>query len=79
MCLCGGIGEVAIVATGVYVVKKKLKIKLPPLVEVIAGMRAGVRPGQVFKDKRRSAKVNARVEVKKHVHQERSGSDESDS
>lgn len=44
--------------------KKKLTIKLPPLAEAVAGMRAGVRPGQLFKDKRNKARVNARVKVR---------------
>lgn len=41
--------------------KKKLKLKLPTMVELVAGVRTGVRPGQVFKDKRK-AKDRKRIE-----------------
>jgi hypothetical protein len=65
MCLCGGVLETAtLVAAGGYIVKKQWKIKLPSLATIVAGMRAGVRPGQVFKDKRRPARVNEKAQVK---------------
>lgn len=66
MCICGGIGEAVVVtAIGGYVMKKKLRLTLPPLVELVGKVRRGVRPGQVFKDKRKAAKVNERASVRK--------------
>lgn len=64
MCICGGLEVVVATAIGGYIVKKKMTIRLPPLAEAVAGMRAGVRPGQLFKDKRDKARVNARVKAR---------------
>lgn len=46
---------------------KKLGIKMPPLVQLVGKIRRGVRPGQVFNDKRRVARVNERAALKKEV------------
>jgi hypothetical protein len=66
MCICGGV-EVAAIVIGGGIAMRKLKLKMPPLVQLVEGVRAGVRPGQVFKDKRRAARVNERAQVRKEV------------
>ena len=67
MCICGGIGEAVVaVAIGGYAMKKA-KITMPPLVELVGKVRRGVRPGQVFKDKRKVAKVNERANARKEM------------
>lgn len=69
MCICGGIGEAAIAASllGGFAMRKKLRLAVPPLVELVGKVRKGVRPGQVFRDKRRQAKVNERVSLKQEA------------
>lgn len=47
--------------------KRKLKLKLPTMRELVAGVRTGVRPGQVFKDKRRKARVHERAQVREEM------------
>lgn len=68
MCICGGIGEAVVaVAIGGYAMKKAKIITLPPLHELVGKVRTGVRPGQLFKDKRKAAKVNERASVRKEM------------
>jgi hypothetical protein len=66
MCICGGV-EVAVIVIGGGVAMKKLKITMPPLVQLVGKVRAGVKPGQVFKDKRKAARVNERAQSRKEM------------
>jgi len=63
MCICGGV-EIAAIVIGGGVAMKTLKVKMPPLVQLVGKVRRGVRPGQVFKDKRKAARVNERAQAR---------------
>lgn len=65
MCICGGIGEAAVAGAVIIALKKggvmkKVTLVLPTLAELVGKVRRGVRPGQVFKDKRRKTRAEAR-------------------
>jgi hypothetical protein len=46
---------------------KRVAIVVPPLVVLVGKVRRGVRPGQVFRDKRRAARVNERARARKEM------------
>ena len=73
MCLCGGLEVAAAAAIGVAIVakRKKHKLVMPTLAEMVGKVRAGIRPGQVFKDKRRKARVNEKAETRREIQEER--------
>ena len=75
MCLCGGIVEttVAVAVIGGIVAKRKriATLTMPTLAEMVSKVRSGIRPGQVFKDKRRKARVNEKAEVKRDAETDR--------
>ena len=46
---------------------KRAVVVLPALVVLVGKVRRGVRPGQVFRDKRRAARVNERARARKEL------------
>jgi hypothetical protein len=66
MCICGGVEVAAALVIG-GVAMKKLKIEMPPLMQLVGKVRAGVKPGQVFKDKRKAARVNERAQTRREM------------
>ena len=53
--------------------KKKAKaftLAMPSLASLVAGVRTGVRPGQVFRDKRHQSRSRCKVELRKQMERE---------
>ena len=50
--------------------KKTFSLTMPPTAQLIAGLRSGVRPGQIFRDKRRQSRVNRKAALCKQVREE---------
>jgi hypothetical protein len=46
---------------------KAFTLAMPPMASLVAGVRAGVRPGQVFRDKRRRSRSQSKVELRKQL------------
>ena len=55
------------------VMKKKAKaftLAMPTMASLVAGVRTGVRPGQVFRDKRHQSRSRCKVELRKQMERE---------
>jgi hypothetical protein len=50
--------------------EKKFTLAMPTVASLVSKFRSGVRPGQVFRDKRRKARVNQKSALRKQGREE---------